>query len=138
MATNTERAAILRDDRAPHGLLRMTVLFVAAPASHGLVSHPRGEGVPAADAARSAGAMNNPPVPRRGAGAPDRCKSLTNYKVPAPTLPGRGFAGGRMFEALADGRVWLVVVAAAACLPAGGAAFGFLRARRRVAQLTTA
>jgi methyl-accepting chemotaxis protein len=43
-----------------------------------------------------------------------------------------------MFEALADGHVWLVVVAAAACLPAGGAAFGFLRARRRVAQLTTA
>jgi methyl-accepting chemotaxis protein len=42
-----------------------------------------------------------------------------------------------MFEALADGHVWLVV-AAAACLLAGGAAFGFLRARRRVAQLTTA
>jgi methyl-accepting chemotaxis protein len=43
-----------------------------------------------------------------------------------------------MLEALADGHVWLVVVAAAACLLAGGAAFGFLRARRRVAQLTTA
>jgi methyl-accepting chemotaxis protein len=43
-----------------------------------------------------------------------------------------------MLEALADGHVWLVVVAAAACLPAGGAAFGLLRERRRVAQLTTA
>jgi hypothetical protein len=61
------------DGRAKaRGLLRMTLLFVATPESHGLVSHPRGEGVQAADAARSAGALKKHPgaaARRRGSGS---------------------------------------------------------------------
>jgi methyl-accepting chemotaxis protein len=43
-----------------------------------------------------------------------------------------------MFEALAGGHPWLAVLAASACLLAGGALFGFVRARARNAHLMTA